>query len=286
MASNRHRRFLRTCQGLLRTRIERTEFPGGKSRDACRLILEDGRIAFGTQRDSTRLAALEARVLKKLHAEGAPVPSVLAFNGLVLIQEDLGERRLSQAIDGAPAAKVRELLSKALVSLASAHRAGERAGLDDDVPSIGKDEPWLMGLLNQPAIIAKELGLKSPLLEEDALLDVIRIRKPRLIKWDARCGNAILRDDGTVAWFDWEHCGRRNRLDDLIWVLGDEFTPDLPDVEEKLLDNYLPAFADDLSLDEARAYIAAFGSLHTCVRLELILENKDGEEWWDWDYCL
>ncbi|MGI9508659.1 MAG: phosphotransferase [Geminicoccaceae bacterium] len=286
MSSGGRRRFLRTCQGLLRTKIERTEFPGGKSRDACRLILEDGRVAYGTRRDSPRLATLEARVLKKLKAEGASVPGVLAFNGLILIQENLGELRLSQAIDRASVAEVQEMLSGALKSLAVVHRAGEAAGLDDNVPSIGKDMPWLLGLLNQPAVVAEELDLKQPALDLDALLEVVRVRRPRLIKWDARCGNAILKDDGTVAWFDWEHCGRRNRLDDLVWLLGDEYTPDLPEIEASLLQEHLPAFADDLSVDEARAYLGAFGSLHTCVRLVLILENKDGDDWWDWNYCL
>ena len=166
------------------------------------------------------------------------------------------------------------------------HLAGEAAGLDDNVPSIGKDMPWLLGLINQPVVIAKELDLKPPDLNVDALLEAIRIRIPRMIKWDARCGNAILKDDGTVAWFDWEHCGRRNRLDDLVWLLGDEYTPDLPEVEAALLQEHLPAFADDLTVDEAKAYIGAFGSLHTCVRLELILENKEDDDWWDWDYCL
>ncbi len=286
MASSDRRRFLRTCQGLLGSRIEKTEFPGGKSRDACRLILEDGRVAFGTKRESPRLAAIEARVLKKLGAEGAAVPKVLAFNGLILIQEDLGKRRLSQAIDEASDAEVEALLSEALGSLAQIHRAAEATGLDENLPSIGRDEPWLWGLLNQPAVISKELKIPAPDLDQEALLERIRIRKPRLIKWDARCGNAIVKDDGTIAWFDWEHCGRRNRLDDLVWLLGDEFTLNLPEAEERLLQAYLPAFADDLTIDEARAYIAAFGSLHTCVRLELILENKEDGDWWDWDYCL
>jgi hypothetical protein len=89
-----------------------------------------------------------------------------------------------------------------------------------------------------------------------------------------------------VAWFDWEHCGARNRLDDLAWLLGDEFTPDMPSVEETLLAEYLPVFGDDLSPEDARSYLSAFGGLHTCVRLELILENKDDGDWWDWDYCL
>jgi hypothetical protein len=286
MASADHRRFIRTCQGLLRMRIEHADFPGGRSRDACRLTLEDGRVVFGTRRGSPRLAALEARVLKKLGREGAPVPKVLAFNGLILIQEDLGNRRLSQAIDRASPEDVHDLLAAALDSLSQIHVAAEAAKLDENLPSIGRDEPWLLGLVNQPAIISDRLSLKPPALDPQALIAHIRIRKPRLIKWDARSGNAIVRDDGGIAWFDWEHCGRRNRLDDLVWLLGDEFAPDLPAVERELLRSHLPAFADDLSLDEATAYVAMFGSLHSCVRLELILDNKDGDAWWDWDYCL
>ncbi|NJO37438.1 MAG: hypothetical protein HC871_07225 [Rhizobiales bacterium] len=140
--------------------------------------------------------------------------------------------------------------------------------------------------MNQPVVISQELGLPAPVLDRGALLERVRIRKPRLIKWDARCGNAILRDDGTIAWFDWEHCGRRNRLDDLIWLLGDEYTPDLPEAETALLPAHLPVFADDLSVEEAKGYVAAMGSLHSCVRIGLILENKDDDDWWDWAYCL
>ena len=170
--------------------------------------------------------------------------------------------------------------------LAQIHRIAEAAGLDQNVPSIGRDEPWLGGLLNQPVVISERARHTGSRARSGGAAAADSGQKPRLIKWDARCGNAILRDDGAIAWFDWEHCGRRNRLDDLIWLLGDEFTPDLPEVEEALLQLHLPAFADDLGIDEARSYIATFGSFHTCVRLELILENKDGDDWWDWDYCL
>lgn len=285
MKPSRRERFVRTCQQLAGARIERVEYPGGKSRDSCRLILEDGRAVYGTQRSSVKAATLEARVLRRLGEQGAPVPKVLAFNGLVLIQEDLGDLRLSQALEPALPGEARRLLTIGLDALVDIYRAAEAAGLDGDVPIIGRDENWLRGLLNQPRVISDQLGLTPPDLDHDEILELLRPRQPRLVKWDARLGNAILQGEA-AAWIDWEHCGARNRLDDLTWVLGDEMMPDLADVEEELLAAYLPAFADGLGADEARARFALFGCFHSCVRLDLILEKKNGGPWWDWQYCL
>ena len=110
---------------------------------------------------------------------------------------------------------------------------------------------------------------------------------PRFVKWDARPGNAIIRADGRMAWIDWEDCGARNRLDDMAWLLGDEFVPDLPiEVEERLLAAHVPHFADDMPLADAVEYLSAYGTLHMCVRLGMILNERGGGPWWDQELCL
>ena len=84
------------------------------------------------------------------------------------------------------------------------------------------------------------------------------------------------------AWFDWEHCGARNRLDDLIWLLCDESVPFCTETEQALLAEYLPLFADGLPLEAAYRYAYVAGVLHCTARLGLILHKQQGEEgWWD-----
>ncbi len=93
--------------------------------------------------------------------------------------------------------------------------------------------------------------------------------------------------DGTVAWFDWEHSGCRNRLDDVAWLMADEYTPDLGDTDVKLIRRLLPRFvAPDEDPDQAMAYIATYMVLHTCVRLGLIMSSKKDGDWWNPDYVL
>ena len=98
--------------------------------------------------------------------------------------------------------------------------------------------------------------------------------------------NAIVLENNDVAWFDWEHCGTRNRLDDLVWLLCDDFVPDYPEIENRLLENNLLLFSDHFTLDEARKYLYCFGVFHSCVRLGLILSAKGSGPWWDLEYCL
>jgi len=79
--------------------------------------------------------------------------------------------------------------------------------------------------------------------------------------------------------------GTRNRLDDMAWILGDEFLPDFPKAEQSLVERFIPKFADLLSVQQAHNYLMAYGTFHMVVRLGLILKHMDGE-WWDQDYCI
>ena len=89
-----------------------------------------------------------------------------------------------------------------------------------------------------------------------------------------------------MAWFDWEHCGCRHPLDDVVWLLCDEYTPDLPKVEERLIGRILPWFLNGSAQDVAYDYLMTFGALHGAMRLSLILTEKADGPWWDPARCL
>lgn len=268
------------CQTLLDAKVTRVEAPGGL-RKSIRLQLEDGSVIV-TRRRSLKRARLEAMVLHALGARGAPVPKILAFDGLWMIQEDLGDQRLSQAFAESKKRKREAWLEAALTSLAECHRAGRDAGLERMVAVIGRKRGWLSRILTMPTHLGRYLNEPPPSYPQKELEEFLGIRRPAFIKWDARPGNAIAREDGTVAWFDWEHSGCRNQLDDLGWLMGDEFSPDFSSVEMKVLKKHLPDFiGDDEDPDEAMAYLSSFCTLHMCTRLTIIFAFKKGGPWWD-----
>ncbi len=258
---------------LLGVKVTGTDYPDS-SRKTMRVVCGDRNVIV-TRRPNAQRARLEAHVLYALRAHGASVPRVLAFDGTWLIQEDLGGHRLSQVLRKAGEKDGEAWLDAAIRSLAGAHRAGEAAGLHKSVVTIGRKPHWIPQLLDIPNRLGRLLDLPPPVLAEAKLKRVLQVRRPCLIKWDARPANAIAREDGTVAWFDWEHCGCRNRLDDIGWLLADEMVPDWPEVEERLFERHLWGFTNHGdSFEEAMTYLAVFGTLHTCVRLSLILRPK------------
>ncbi len=272
------------CQRLLAKPVTRIEFPGGRSRKSVRAHLANGSVIV-TRRRSEGRAALEADALRQLGARSAAVPRLLAFDGIWLIQEDLGGSRLSQALAVANTAGAETLLESAITALADLHDAGRVSEFGRHAPIIGSRTDWLERFASMPARIGEHATIAAPALAVDAIVDSLRIDNPTLVKWDSRPGNAMVRD-GAVVWVDWEHCGRRDPLDDIAWLLADEFTPDFPEIEDRLLDRFQSLGAARRGHDAARAYLGLFGSLHMCVRFGLILSRKGDGGWWDADYCL
>ena len=199
----------------------RVEQPGGRLRRSVRLFLED-RSVIVTKRRAPARARLEAEVLQALSDQGAPVPRLLCFDGVWLIQEDLGSSRLSQALAAMHEADAEGLLENAIAGLAAAQQAGRERGLDREVVAIGKNAEWIATLATIHRRIGEQLQLSVPALPTDRLVAQLRPQRPAFIKWDARPANAAIRADGAVAWFDWEHCGCRHPLDDVVWLLCDE----------------------------------------------------------------
>ncbi len=276
----------RATETLLETQVVGVEYPGGKSRESYRLLLADGLSVIATRRSSLQLARREVCTLNALNLHDAPVPRLLGTNhSQILIQEELIGQRLSEALKNADAERYGELIDSALTSLVAIHEAGSAEQLECMVDALGEEDSWIHGLLRRPEVIGEYLDTPSPALDKVALTALLRIRQPRFIKWDARPGNALVTDAGIVKWFDWEHAGKRNRLDDMAWVMGDEYLPDHPEAERSLIDKFLPLFGDGVDATVADNYLMAYGSFHMVVRIGLILKYMtDG--WWDIDKCI
>lgn len=271
------------CEAQLGGSVTQITFPGGSDRTACLVQWEDGRTAIASFRDEIGRARLEEQVLRHLAPYAVPVPAVLFFNGIVLLQERLSGERLSTLLANADTTACQSLLANALSSLHSIHHAAEQAGLDQAVPFIGAETAWIKRHIRQLDKIGDAFELPVPSLDSASIQDILLPLRPRFVKWDARPGNAMVDATGRVAWFDWEHCGARNRLDDLVWLLCDESVPFCTETEQALLDTYLPLFADGLSAVAAYRYAHVAGVLHCVARLGLILNKRqDSDEgWWD-----
>ena len=276
----------RATETLLNTQVVGVEYPGGKSRESYRLLLADGLSVIATRRSSLQLARREVCTLSALNLHDAPVPRLLGTNhSQILIQEELIGQRLSEALKDADAERYGQLIDAALTSLVAIHAAASAEQLECKVDALGEEDSWIHGLLRRPDVIGEYLDTPAPVLDSIALTDLLRIRQPRFIKWDARPGNALVMDTGIVKWFVWEHAGKRNRLDYMAWVLGDEYLPDHPEAERSLIDKFLPLFSDGADAPFAYDYLMAYGSFHIVVRIGLILKHMtDG--WWDIDKCI
>lgn len=282
----RSKTLTKSCSRLLDAEVRSIRFPGGRTRESYLLQLADGREIIGTERDSRHRALIEAKILRCLHDAGAPVPALLgADGGTILLQEALQGQRLAAALHDAPPASMQALLASALTGLLQAQRAGNAGQLQALLPELGTSRKWILDLVQQPAAIGRYLDVPTPTLDRDALVTLLTPAHLSFIKWDARPGNAMVDPQGVVRWFDWEHAGVRAALDDLVWLLCDEYVADIPAVEAALLDNFVPQFAPQIPRSEAMDYCRVFGTFHMSVRLGLILKYMDGE-WWDAARCI
>lgn len=280
----------RACSSLLGIEPVRIEYPGGAARCSVRAV--GGKSTYiVTRRKSAPRAALEAGVLRELRAAGAPVPAVLAFDGEWLIQEDLGARRLSAAFGGGEVRFAGAWAARAAAALLLCQRAADKAALAQRVAPIGATSEWIAGMLSSPGRVAAQLRLPDPDIGASVTPEQMAPRRYSFVKWDARPGNALLveggADEAGVGWVDWEHCGARDALDDLAWLLCDEYMPDDAGLEDALLKRFLPLFAlqSQRTAADALVYLSRFGSLHSCMRLSLVLKHKGQGAWWNPEAC-
>lgn len=246
-------------------------------------MVETGRGAVAaTRRADRRIAAVEARVAGELSRRGAPVPRPLAFDGTWLIQEAVEGRRLSQVLATAPPDDGLALLEAALDALDRCYRAGADAGLAARVPPVPDAAFLLAGIDALGAMAASP----PPPLGEAVTRRLARTPRAGFVKGDARPANALVTDAGTVVWLDWEHACLGHEATDLDWLLGDEWVPDWPAVEERLMAPRLARLAPSLAAQGGADYVRLYGTLHALMRLAAILRLKGRGPWWDAEACL
>jgi hypothetical protein len=235
---------------------------------------------IASRRRSVQLAGRETAALTAMGLCRAPAPRLLAAEGLWLIQEDVGRTRLSQKLQGMNRSDGLALLAAAADGLWRCQEAGAKAGLAaQGVELTGYDK-----LMAAPAKLAEILKIPAPEFAQQKIRPLIAAPESVFIKWDARPANAIVSDAGAVLWIDWEEWGRRCRLDDLVWLVCDEWVPDWGEAEDEWVAREIRAHAAPFAgLREAERYFAAFGTLHLLLRLGVLLITKGAGGWWDED---
>jgi len=252
--------------------VERITAPGGASRESLRVHFSD-RTIIATQRKYPGRMQLEAEVLKRLSAAGAPVPRFLSGTEKLFFQEDGGQARLSAEMAQRTGKDRLALAGAAIESLCEIHAAGAAEGLDRIVPALGEQEGWTRGFVGTIHETTERFGLDLPALDLDAIMADLHVAPMRFLKWDARPGNASVGEAGRVIWFDWEHCGKRQGAEDFAWMMGDEFWPLAPQDMLPILEAALPA--------EKLNYLRLFTPFHIMQRLTIIHRLVARRGWLD-----
>ena len=258
---------------------------GGNDRNAFLVDMGD-RSYFFTKRGRLVDARIEARVLRMLEPS-VHTPRLKANVEDWIVQEYLEGTRLPVLLNSLDSMKKREkAVSSALEALLHIYALAEKLNMKDQLPIIGEQRDWFVHRLQAAKRLSKDTGIGLPDVDYDLLLDTFSAPRDQFIKYDARPGNTLV--DGNLAyWFDWEDCGAGNTLEDLAFVLCDEWTAIDADTEEQLIDRFLPFFRQQKSHDEALHYLTVYGVIQTTVRLRMALKYRmrDGK-WWDRDECL
>jgi hypothetical protein len=250
--------------------------PGGKARESMRIHFT-GKTIVATQRKFPGRMRLEVEVLKRLSAAGAPVPKVLGGTEQLFFQEDMGSHRLTADLFSDDEDIRLRAADAAIDSLLVIHDTARSSGLEDLVPALGEKEEWVRGLVGSALLTADRFETQRPDIDIDALVGVLSVPSDRFLKWDARPGNASIGRDGRVYWFDWEHCGRRQGMEDFAWLAGDEFWPVGPDMVVSILEDKMPM---DRAEPEIR-YLSHFITFHIVQRLQLIYHRFMAAGWVD-----
>ena len=236
---------------------------------------------IATRRKDAKRTRLESDALLVFGRAHAPAPRLLAGDERWLIQEDVGTTRLNELLHRASAREGLALLERAAEGLWRCQDAALRANLG----SRGEVLDGVPELLGVTAKIGERLKSPPPELAENVLPALLRPLEAVFVKWDARPANAIVSAKGEIFWIDWEEWGRRCRLDDLVWLVCDEWVPDWGEAEDEFIAREIARRGKQF--DKAGPiYVATFGCLHALMRLEIILRiRRDGPRWSD-DDCL
>ena len=254
--------------------------PGGGGRKSVRALLEDGRSVIVTRRETPARSETEAALLQVLSSEGAPVPAVIGFRDGLLVQQDVGRRRLSFAMASADADQKAALARSALTSLQACRAAMDRRpDILSKLPGLGTRPGWAEDFVSQPFFLSGDLGIAMPDVDANALAMSLAHDPLVFTRWDARLANAAVQPDGSVTWFDWDLFGRRAGVEDLGWAIADEYWRLNPSTTTALLSEVMPDA-------DARGLALRMAVLVAANRLKRITARIDANGWADADDAL
>ncbi|WP_372886731.1 hypothetical protein [Shimia sp.] len=255
--------------------VVRITAPGGKKRDSVRVHFRDRSVIASYRYRPSRLQR-EILVLEKLHGAGAPVPEYLGRQGALLFQSDVGSGRLSSQMHGRDHAGQVALARAAFDSLWTIKRAAKETGLTEQVPEVGVTSVFVARFATCAQRIGRGLDLALPAVDWGGISRAVVPVPRHFVKWDARSGNAALRGDGTLSWFDWEHAGRRMGVEDFGFLIADEFWPLSPEDSLEAFAATCPGRAEALL-----PHLIRFSALQAIERIRLIQNEVFKRGWTD-----
>ena len=259
--------------------------PGGFGRPVFQVGFDDATYVF-SKRSTLDAARKEAAVLRALGYTGH-VPRLKAQADRWIIQEHCPGERLSVLLDGAQQMPEREnAVSTAIKGLLETADATRSAGLDAWLPVIGAEPGWHVKRLSAANRLSQTLSIPAPDVDLDVLVDAMSGPRDSFIKFDARPGNALIQGPSCV-WVDWEDCGFGRALEDLAFLICDEWMPLDGAGEERLISQWLPHFKGADSIDNARRALTIYGVTHMLIRLHMAFTHRlQSGAWWDRAECL
>ena len=273
-----HQALAQVCGEILDEPVIGFTQPGGKKRRSIRVQLQD-RSVIATQRPNVGRAMMELQILRALHSRGAPVPEVLAHRDNIVLQEDMGSYRLSEAMQKATPSEQLDVASRAIESLLKTRRVARRLTLERFVPRLGYTKKWVGAFADGPADLSRVFDFDPPEFDRQAVGEALLVPAEMFVKWDARPGNAMMTPAGTVCWIDWEHCGRRQGMEDFAWLMGDEFWPLDPVQMIALLAEQLPRQGTGRKGRSNLEYLQLFAVFYMAQRLALIFRRIRKKGW-------
>lgn len=262
------------CEAHFGHTVQKITAPGGRGRASARVHFDRFSV-IATRRPDTDERQREVDFLRRMDGAGAAVPRFLGISGDIVFQEDLGKLRLSRVLARDRSAAT-GAARQALVSLWALKRAVRDVGLLAELPVIASHKDWALDYIASPVRLSRALRLAPPPLEHGPLLATLLPAPAEFVKWDARPGNAMVLDDGTVGWFDWEHYGRRGGFEDIPFLFGDEFWTLDAAASLSLYEQTAPKGAQDVI-----PVLIRMTALQVAQRLKLIARRQKESGWVD-----
>lgn len=257
------------CARVLGAKMTGLSTPGGPGRASIRVHLAD-RTVIATYRPDPERFRTEAMALDRLSKAGAPVPFLIAQADGIIFQQDVGSKRLSTELDRLGGTE-REAMARRAVNSLKELKAAANDDLVTMLPKIALNPESIDRFVNGPRDLSLEIKAQPPILNLAGLKKSICADCGQFVKWDARPGNAAVQPDGSIVWFDWEHCGLRQGAEDFGFLFGDEFWPLSAQQSLELLVS---------PIDVDHAFLVRFTALHIVQRL-ILIHAKAGANGWE-----